>query len=152
MLLTPSPPRNHSPPAPFLLTHVDQSVNMKLPSFAELRLLSTSDRNTLFPSSESPKEFTRADNKHDEILRWLKDRHSPVLYLTGEPGSGKSSILLAWVIPKLSKDDPSFKVIQLRGYQDPLAALVSKLREAGIIWEAPPADVPIHLVETDSTL
>ncbi len=41
------PPRRHP------LTDVDQSFNMKLPSCAELRSLSTSDRNTLFPSSES---------------------------------------------------------------------------------------------------
>jgi hypothetical protein len=92
---------------------------------------------------DDEKEFARADNKHDEILRWLKEGQSPVLYLTGEPGSGKSSILLAWVIPKLSRDEPSFRVIQLRGYQDPLAALESKLREPGIIWGGgPPPDVP----------
>ncbi len=91
----------------------------------------------------SPREeqagFTRADNKHEEILRWLKDRRGPVLYLTGQSGSGKSSLLSAWVIPQLSKDDPPMKVVQLRGYQDPVSLLASKLRESGIIWSRPPA-------------
>jgi hypothetical protein len=81
----------------------------------------------------SPREdeqgFTRADNKHEEILRWLQNTREPVLYLTGQSGSGKSSLLSAWVIPKLFKDESPIKVIQLRGYQDPLFALSNKLRE-----------------------
>jgi hypothetical protein len=90
----------------------------------------------------SPREdeegFTRADNKHEEILRWLKERRAPVLYLTGQSGSGKSSLLSAWVIPRLSKEDPPVKVIPLRGYQDPASILISKLREPGLIWKRPP--------------
>jgi hypothetical protein len=79
---------------------------------------------------EDEKDFARADNKHEEVLSWLKDWREPVVYLTGQSGSGKSSILAAWVIPRLSKDDPPVKVIQLRGYQDPLSMLTSKMREA----------------------
>jgi hypothetical protein len=92
----------------------------------------------------SPREeetgFTRADDKHKEILPWLKDRRAPVLYLTGQSGSGKSSILSAWVIPQLSRDVPPMKVVQLRGYQDPVSVLTTKLREPGIIWNRPPAE------------
>src|SRR3982750_4915613 len=40
----------------------------------------------------SPREdeggFTRADNKHEEVFWWLKARRTPVLYLTGQSGSG----------------------------------------------------------------
>jgi hypothetical protein len=90
----------------------------------------------------SPREheegFARADNKHEEILRWVKERRAPVLYLTGQSGSGKSSILSAWVVPRLTKQEPPVKVIQLRGYQDPLSVLTAKLREPDVIWSRPP--------------
>src|SRR4051794_29999614 len=87
---------------------------------------------------EEEEGFTRADNKHQEILRWLKNAREPVVYLTGMSGSGKSSILAAWVIPRLSKEDPRVKVIPLRGYEDPLSILISKLREPEVIWSRPP--------------
>jgi hypothetical protein len=71
---------------------------------------------------ETGDEFARADNKHEEILRWLRESKEPVLYLTGQSGSGKSSLLDAWVAPRLDA-----KVIKLRGYQDPAQALEEEL-------------------------
>src|SRR5271165_5321223 len=53
---------------------------------------------------EDEASFTRADGKHEELLRWLEQRPSPILYLTGLSGSGKSSLLAAWVLPRLRKD------------------------------------------------
>ncbi len=52
MLPSPPHPYERGPP-PVRLTHGDQSVNIKLLGFAVLRSLSPSDRNALFPSSES---------------------------------------------------------------------------------------------------
>src|SRR5271165_1932550 len=79
--------------------------------------------------------FTRADAKHEELLRWLEQRTSPVLYLTGLSGSGKSSLLAAWVLPRLERKGTV--VIRLRGYQDPVAVLEQELLRPGVIWQKP---------------
>ena len=60
---------------------------------------------------------------------------SPILYLTGLSGSGKSSLLAAWVLPRLED-----KVVRLRSYQDPIALLEQKLLTPGVIWKNPPAE------------
>ena len=55
--------------------------------------------------------------------------------MTGASGTGKSSLLSAWVIPKLEK----CVVIQLRGYEnDLLARIKDKLLEPGVIWDKAP--------------
>src|SRR5271157_5150989 len=88
---------------------------------------------------EDEKNFPRrADGKHDEILRWLERRTSPILYLTGFSGSGKSSLLAAWVLPRLERKDTV--IIRLRGYQDPVAALEQELLRPGVIWRKPTAE------------
>ncbi|MFL6312808.1 MAG: hypothetical protein ACJ71W_11975 [Terriglobales bacterium] len=90
----------------------------------------------------SPREdvdgFGRVDNKHQEVLDWLLKAQSPVLYLTGLSGSGKSSLLSAWVLPKLSQQDPPMLSFKLRGFQDPAAQLERELRTPGAIWQRPP--------------
>jgi Leucine-rich repeat (LRR) protein len=85
---------------------------------------------------EGEEDFKRADNAHEETLRWIENASEPVLYLTGASGSGKSSILSAWVIPKLERE--KHVVIQLRGYEDVLARLTNELLEPGAFWERPP--------------
>jgi len=80
--------------------------------------------------------FQRADGKHLEILRWLQENKSPVLYVTGLSGSGKSSLLTAWVLPNIERQNTL--VIRLRGYQDPLTVLEQELQKPGRIWERPP--------------
>jgi len=87
---------------------------------------------------ENEATFTRADGKHEEILRWLEQRNSPILYLTGLSGSGKSSLLSAWVLPRLERKDTA--VIRLRGYQDPIAAPERELLRPGVIWQKPTAE------------
>src|SRR5271166_2687628 len=87
---------------------------------------------------EDEASFTRADGKHEELLRWLEQRTSPILYLTGLSGSGKSSLLAAWVLPRLERKDTV--VIRLRGYQDPVAVLEQELLRPGVIWQRPTAE------------
>ncbi len=83
---------------------------------------------------EDEGSFKRADGKHEEILEWLIERdRAKVLYVTGASGSGKSSLLAAWVLPHLERQGTS--VIRLRGYQDPLVMLEEELRKPGIIWQ-----------------
>jgi hypothetical protein len=84
---------------------------------------------------EEDESYTRADGAHERILRWIEKRSSPILYLTGSSGTGKSSLLAAYVLPRLKKDHV---VIRLRGYQDPVAALEDHLARPGVIWQKPP--------------
>jgi hypothetical protein len=87
---------------------------------------------------EDEASFTRADGKHEEILRWLEQQTSPIVYLTGLSGSGKSSLLAAFVLPKLERKDTV--VLRLRGYQDPVAVLEQELLRPGVIWQNPTAE------------
>src|SRR5271157_2184368 len=87
---------------------------------------------------EDEASFTRADGKHEELLRWIEQRPSPILYLTGLSGSSKSSLLAAWVLPRLERQDTV--VIRLRGYQDPVAVLEQELLRPGVIWQKPTAE------------
>jgi len=74
---------------------------------------------------QDEKSFRRTDGKHIEIHRWLKQPPSPLLYLTGSSGAGKTSVLAAWVIPKLERE--GFRVVRLRGFEDPGASLEAAL-------------------------
>lgn len=85
---------------------------------------------------EDEKSFKRADRKHHEILTWVDTAPYRLLYLAGTSGAGKSSLLTAWVIPKLERRGT--KVIRLRGFQDPAAALEKAL--LGIDQRVPPPD------------
>jgi hypothetical protein len=87
--------------------------------------------------------FQRADGKHLEILRWLQDNKNPVLYLTGLSGSGKSSLLTAWVLPNIERQNTV--VIRLRGYQDlysdsstPIRVHSRKFVAKFLLFSAPP--------------
>jgi hypothetical protein len=82
---------------------------------------------------EDETTFQRADGKHDEVLKWLRQPSARVLYLTGSSGAGKSSLLAAWVLPKLERE--GVKVVRLRGYQDPAQALEDELKRPGVVWK-----------------
>lgn len=91
--------------------------------------------------SLSPREketsFTRADGQHQVILQWLEQSRG-LLYLTGLSGTGKSSLLNAWVLPHLTSQ--KVHIIRLRGYQDPLTALQNELLRPGVIWQKPSSE------------
>jgi hypothetical protein len=82
---------------------------------------------------EDEETFGRADGKHDEILNWLRRPPSGLLYLAGSSGTGKSSLLAAWVLPKLKREGTA--IIRLRGYQDPARSLEEELKRPGVIWK-----------------
>jgi Leucine Rich repeats (2 copies) len=66
-------------------------------------------------------KFDRADKAHEKVLAWLLQSSDVPLYLTGESGSGKSSLLDAFVLPTLR--DRGWLIIKARAWQDPLDAL-----------------------------
>lgn len=93
----------------------------------------------LAPRDQSDHDtFQRGDRAHATILQWIIDAGDfPFLFLTGRSGVGKSSLLAAYVIPELRQLDSPFVVIQVRGYGDPLGALLAALMKPGAIWERP---------------
>jgi hypothetical protein len=82
---------------------------------------------------EMEEGFDRADNAHVETLRWVQASKSPVLYLTGASGTGKSSVVAAWVVPKLKAG--GHIVIRLRGYEALLARIQEEILKPGVVWD-----------------
>ncbi len=115
-------------------TLIDQR---RIKRYAELTGAIQTGYFTLRPR-ESEEGFERADNAHHEILRWIEHTREPVLYLTGSSGTGKSSLLSAWVLPKLEREN--HVVIRLRGCEDDiLARIKDNILQPGLIWDKEPS-------------
>ena len=90
----------------------------------------------LSPYEEKDQEFfKRADNKHEEILDWICNTEFPILYLTGKSGTGKTSLLNAWVLPKIKNSNRPTKLVNIRGFHDPIEVLINHLNTPGEIWK-----------------
>ena len=82
-------------------------------------------------TAEDRAKFDRADRIHEKVLAWIKRADATPLYLTGDLGSGKSSVLSAYALPELR--EAGWTVVEARAWQDPEAALgeaIKKLAEA----------------------
>ena len=82
-------------------------------------------------TAEDRAKFDRADRIHEKVLDWLKRADAIPLYLTGDSGSGKSSVLNAYALPGMR--EAGWAVIEARAWQDPERALteaVAKLASA----------------------
>jgi TIR domain len=66
-------------------------------------------------------KFGRPDGAEEKVLDWVRKSTIVPLYLTGDSGSGKSSLLNAFVLPKLRESD--WTVLEVRAWQDPEGAL-----------------------------
>ena len=86
-------------------------------------------------TADQPESFNRADGAHERILRWLRASPRPVLFLSGASGTGKSSLLEAYVLPSLEQE--GWRVEVVRSFANPLAGLEAALggRRGG---KAPP--------------
>ena len=78
-------------------------------------------------TAEDRAKFDRADRVHEKVLSWIERSSSFPLYLTGDSGSGKSSLLNASVLPALR--DHGWTVVEARAWQDPEAALRNALTD-----------------------
>ena len=82
-------------------------------------------------TAEDRAKFDRADRIHEKVLDWLKRADAIPLYLTGDSGSGKSSVLNAYALPGMR--EAGWAVIEARAWQDPERALteaIAKLASA----------------------
>ncbi|HEX8202788.1 MAG TPA: hypothetical protein VF590_20085, partial [Isosphaeraceae bacterium] len=108
-------------------------------------------------SEEDQQLFDRADGAHEAVLRWLRDPREPLLFLSGLSGTGKSSLLYAYVLPRLRRDPAAGPpardlvprhseqpppapraVVVLRSYDDPIGALTAELRKLDALRRQPP--------------
>lgn len=93
----------------------------------------------LGPYEATDQQFNRADGAHLRILRWLRESKVSIQYLTGFSGTGKTSLLQASVLPKLSTEQPQFQTVQARTFGEPLVAIRDAVLEPGSIWKRPPS-------------
>jgi hypothetical protein len=94
----------------------------------------------VMPYGDTPTDqanFDRADLAHKQIKDWLATTKDSIVYLTAVSGAGKSSLLNAYVIPQL-RNSGAMVSITVRSFDDPLAAVHSRLLTQGQVWEKPP--------------
>lgn len=76
---------------------------------------------------EDRERFDRADRAHNNVLEWLLHASNVPLYITGDSGSGKSSLLNAFVLPGLR--ERQWTTVEVRPGQDPEPPLRDALAE-----------------------
>lgn len=97
-------------------------------------------------NNDSPLTFNRADGEHKEILKWIRHTNRPVVYVTGRSGTGKSSLMSAYVVPALNRgtDAPADQqneqvtAVMVRAFGDLDATLRDELGKPGVLWQKPP--------------
>ena len=82
------------------------------------------------------KAYRRADGAQDQVRDWLLRTEGAPLYLSGDSGAGKSSLLQAFVLPELQAR--GWRVVAARALADPEAALRDALAPGS------PPDVPLR--------
>lgn len=89
------------------------------------------------PRVEDPFGFFASG--YEGFLGWASAPRAPLLHLTGASGSGKSSLVAAYLRPKLAALEPGSKSVLLivRSYHDPLAELKKELLT---LWKKKPDD------------
>lgn len=86
---------------------------------------------------ENRDAFHRPDGALERALAWLGQARSPVLYLSGASGAGKTSLLAAGIAPALR--EARWSVVMVRGMAAPLASLTDALRASSELYRKPPA-------------
>ena len=78
---------------------------------------------------------------HKTVLAWLQKTDERILILTGSSGTGKSSLLNAFVIPALRESKPLCTVLLVRSFDNPLDDVRSQLLNPGVVWDKSPTEI-----------
>jgi hypothetical protein len=84
--------------------------------------------------------FDRADGAHITVYEWISKSKDILLYLSGASGSGKSSIVSGWVIPRILSGSSLLRVVQARIVGNPITAITEALLESNAIRSRRPPD------------
>jgi hypothetical protein len=87
--------------------------------------------------------YSRLDGQEAAALAWLQTATGSVLYLSGESGVGKSSLVAAHLVPELQ--DAGWAVLQARAYGDAPGRIAETLRDRRDLFaRAPDAKATIR--------
>ena len=95
------------------------------------------------PYEDNPidrERYAAADEAHIDVLAWLRHVEQPIQYLTGLSGTGKSSLLNAYILPELRNEFSNCRTIIVPRH-DPLNALRNELLKPGVVWKKPPIEI-----------
>ncbi|HET9766419.1 MAG TPA: trypsin-like peptidase domain-containing protein, partial [Thermoanaerobaculia bacterium] len=74
--------------------------------------------------------FRRNDGQQEDILAWLQASTATLHYVTGGSGTGKSSLMRAFAVPRLRQS--GVRVVTIRTSSDPVASLLRVLAESEV--------------------
>jgi hypothetical protein len=80
--------------------------------------------------------FTRPDDAVKAAIKWITGASVPLLYLSGQSGVGKSSLVNAAIVPSLT--DAGWVVVTVRPHDSALVAIAGSVGRTSAIWETPP--------------
>jgi len=81
---------------------------------------------TTFPRTHDKYNFFSSG--YEKYVKWVKTSKSPILYLTGSSGSGKSSLIAAYLSPKLKASEGSkVRIYTLGSFNAPFKTLYEAL-------------------------
>lgn len=88
--------------------------------------------------TDEQQRFHRPDSAVEDVRKWIGASTLPILYLSGQSGAGKSSLINAAIAPSFAQS--GWVVVRLRPHDDPLAAFSRALLRPNAIWHKPPAE------------
>jgi Novel STAND NTPase 1 len=83
-------------------------------------------------------KYTRPDNADVAISNWIERSSSTFLYIYGQSGVGKTSLLSAGVIPRLQMASPAWVAVEIRLRENPIESIRSALLKPDAVWRNPP--------------
>ena len=88
------------------------------------------------PREDDPYQFFAKG--YEPFLEWAASPKAPLLHLTGLSGSGKSSLIGAYLKPRLASMEtgPNTIILTVRSYADPLASMKEALL---VLWKKIPS-------------
>jgi hypothetical protein len=90
--------------------------------------------------------FCGREREIEELTALVHAHRLAVLY--GDSGTGKTSLLQAGVLPRLTSADPGYAVVSVRAYADPAATIRAALRRQWPKASFPTGDAPLMDVVT----